>query len=456
MATVRAQRFLNTIFSNSLTSGQLQTALGTPSTLGDFQQVVNERGKARVICNSTVAFPIVANSAIAMDTLVSAPAGNAEFSRSTYATGYVTANPTIIGNSQALMNAYFANSSTRSTITTTRSMWAPCYGSQFMLNNWQYYISGTTWSGPNLQNRADQLTAAGGNPATYNPQNLSSANNVIFYSAYDPNTNFTGRLFSTTDGTTFTARLTPANSSQLFPRRVAFGNGLYVCVGQHWGNGNSYVWTSSDNVTWSSETLISGIGTFTDITFGNGVFVATTNAGIYTSTNGTTWTQRVSSSNYATVRTFDGTFFVATGGNGVLAYSTNGTSWTTTLSGTVFPSAGNRQWYRAAVGRNGQAVITGTQGWHIRTTNFGATWTGGQPSQTSWEVRCMDYANGLWIWYARDANELLMYRNTDLNSTAGWGSAIGSGWAFQNYDDSTFGNGIYMALTRSSQGVYGW
>lgn len=456
MATVRAQRLLNSLNSGSLTSGQLTTALATNATLGDYQELINERGKTRLICNSTVTFPVVANSPVAIENLVTTPAGNAEFLRSSYASAYVFANPSIIANSAYLMNSYFSNSTTRSTITSTRSLWPTLYNSPLMLNNWQYYISSVTWSGPTLLDKSTALTTAGADITNWTPVALSSANNVIFYHCWYGG-ELRGRLLSTTDGgVTFTSRILPATSSYLRPFRVAYGNGKYVCVGYNNNTNVSQVWTSTDNVTWSGPTAVAGAANFIDVTFGAGVFVAIAqNAGIYSSTDGITWTQRVSSSSYRRVSTFDGSFFVATGSSGVIAYSTNGTSWTTTTTSTVVPAAGSRTMYRAAVGRNGQAVITGTEGWQIRTTNSGATWTGSSLS-ASWDVKCMDYANGLWIYYQRDGNKLFMYRNTDLNSTAGWGSAITSTWSYNNYDDSVYGGGFYMVLSETSPTVQGW
>ena len=66
--------------------------------------------------------------------------------------------------------------------------------------------------------------------------------------------------------------------------RVAFGNGLFVSVGD-----GGRVATSSDGQTWSNSTL--GSNNRDMIVFSNGLFVTTEDGGFQTSPDGKTWTR---------------------------------------------------------------------------------------------------------------------------------------------------------------------
>jgi len=96
----------------------------------------------------------------------------------------------------------------------------------------------------------------------------------------------TDRVMTSPDGITWTGR-TAAAANQW--RGVTFANNLFVAVSS---DGTNRVMTSPDATTWTIRTLASG--TWYDVTFGNGLFVACDNAGgVATSPDGITWTIRV-------------------------------------------------------------------------------------------------------------------------------------------------------------------
>jgi hypothetical protein len=78
-----------------------------------------------------------------------------------------------------------------------------------------------------------------------------------------------GNVMTSTDGETWTAGSLPANAGQ-FWQEVTYGNGLFVAVS---GDGTVQVITSTDGITWASQTKASA-NFWTSVTYGTGKFVA--------------------------------------------------------------------------------------------------------------------------------------------------------------------------------------
>ena len=113
-------------------------------------------------------------------------------------------------------------------------------------------------------------------------------------------------------------------------------------------DGTNNIYASSDGYTWSVKSTISGAGGITDITYGNGVFVATSKhrisgtASIYVSGDAVSWAEiqvplSQSDGDLTCVTYGAGTFLACLSdqtGNVTSLYSADGTSWTevTTLS----------------------------------------------------------------------------------------------------------------------------
>lgn len=176
------------------------------------------------------------------------------------------------------------------------------------------------------------------------------------------------------------------------------------------------VLTSSDAVTWTQRRIISqsatGIANVGSVAyFSNGVIAATAGGGVYSSTNGTSWTTNpvTGASNLAqvawnstygyvvvggtlstpfiytspdlvtwTARTspvaqglsfvVNGSRFVALGYNGAIIYSTDGITWTSTTLGTLVQFAINLIW-------TGSQFIASYLNGTLLTSPDGITWT---------------------------------------------------------------------------------
>lgn len=181
-------------------------------------------------------------------------------------------------------------------------------------------------------------------------------------------------VYTTTNFTSWTYKSTiPATATKL-----AYNAGTYVVV----GTTTNYLATSTDLITWTTRTVI---GTFRDVIHDGTRWIAagttTTNSGlIYTSTNGTTWTEGAG-------RGLQGFTKVASNGAGTIVcnasnstniyYSTTtGGSWTgvsvtgaSVLNGITYAES---KFVRVASG----AIISSTDG---------ITWTNRSTAATYWE-----------------------------------------------------------------------
>lgn len=109
------------------------------------------------------------------------------------------------------------------------------------------------------------------------------------------------------------------------------GSNLYVAVG------GGILYTSTDAITWTSRTSGFGANNIYDVAYGNGLWVAVgQNGTITTSTDGVTWTARTSnmSTNSIYAVTYANSLWVAVGAGGGttntggITYSSDGLTWT--------------------------------------------------------------------------------------------------------------------------------
>lgn len=230
---------------------------------------------------------------------------------------------------------------------------------------------------------------------------------------------------------------------------VAYGAGVFVAVGES----NTRV-VSNDGDTWSTGTIAASF-TPKSIVFGNSLFIASgfigaSDSGIYSSPDGTTWTQRLNSVGTGGVfsMSWSGTRFVG-GGQGASPYlftGTSGTAWTVTASGassTVFSSSAN----------DGTTfVITGQDG-RIYTTTNGTSVT--LRATTGIQLNGSTYsADGKWIAVGNGGAAFISPTSTTWTSSA-TGTALNLRAAtFDNTDTEYFlivgGSGITLEGLKTS------
>jgi antitoxin component YwqK of YwqJK toxin-antitoxin module len=154
----------------------------------------------------------------------------------------------------------------------------------------------------------------------------------------------------------------------LFVSGVAYGNGLFVAVGQSW---NTPLATSPDGITWTA--VGAGItARLRSVAFGDGVFVAVGQKGvILSSPDGTNWTVRVPATDGVMdlLRvTYGNGRFVAGGPHGTMRTSEDGNTWSDEFFGTsgmdILGAGFSRGWFVAA-GQFGR----------IQASQDGRTWT---------------------------------------------------------------------------------
>jgi hypothetical protein len=199
------------------------------------------------------------------------------------------------------------------------------------------------------------------------------------------------------------------------------GSTIYVAVGQ---SGVLYSSTNSGS-TWTSRTSQFGTSSIYSVAFGNGIFVAVGESGkISTSTDGITWTARtanVSTNNLWDVKYLNGNFVAvglgAGGGTGGVTTSTDGITWTKRTT----PASTSSELLSVTYG-NGYYVAVGsfntTAG--IYSTNL-STWTGLPTSLAARQVY-IDYQNSKFMTWA-EANTTGY--TTGNNPTSAWTSNSG-------------------------------
>lgn len=190
---------------------------------------------------------------------------------------------------------------------------------------------------------------------TWTPRTTSGVTGVSMYSGVYGNSVFvfvggnaptpgTQNVLYSTDGTTWSVRTTPTGNWT----DVAFGNGVFVAINNA-ANSTSAIMTSTNGTSWNSRTTPSASNGWGKITFGNGKFVAMTNIGegaTMTSTDGITWTKHIVDTLPTTIsnRRFlaytNGLFtVVGSGGTDAIMTSPDGIAWQAVSSPAVSVNA---------------------------------------------------------------------------------------------------------------------
>lgn len=114
------------------------------------------------------------------------------------------------------------------------------------------------------------------------PFNRIAYGNGLFVATQGSGDNAVRGIWSSPDGATWTRRQNAASMAA-----VAFGNNMFVALQSLW---NGSVYTSPDGISWALSPNPLPPEFTTHLVFANGVFVASRNESIATSTNGMDWT----------------------------------------------------------------------------------------------------------------------------------------------------------------------
>lgn len=261
---------------------------------------------------------------------------------------------------------------------------------------------------------------------------------------------------------------------------IIYANGLYVAVGA-----NGTVETSTDQVTWKSQTLVSSSGQtepgLTAVTYGNGLFVAV-GTYIWTSPDGLTWTYRSCPTGPFLAVAYGNGIFVAAGGTGglfnktgapVMATSPDGITWTDRSVSSGMTSEPTK----AVIFADGKFIQLA---WHQPPyySTDGLAWTAAKSASSSYTLynhaAGLAYGNGVFVIVGPDLDFVQNYGGTILLSNDGmtWtrlavnidfstpSSSFAAPTGVPNVSlgtDLCFGNGIFMALEADcdSSGVCG-
>ncbi|MGO4547582.1 cadherin-like beta sandwich domain-containing protein [Paenibacillus sp. 2TAB23] len=228
---------------------------------------------------------------------------------------------------------------------------------------------------------------------------------------------------------------TPASAATGDLWAIAYGNGMYVAVGE-----GGAIKTSSDGENWTGTT-VTPQWSYSDVAYGNGLFVAVGDKGsIINSENGSSWSPADSDvTDYLVGVIYQDGKFTAVGGNGAVTTSTDGVAWTSQSSGT------SRNMGQIAYG-NGLYVAVSSDA--ILTSSDGITWSEQVLEMDGASIVSVSYGKGMFVavggYYFGGGSSVVM---TSADGAI-W-TRRGSGEATSIIYDVAYGSGNFMAVGKS-------
>ena len=192
---------------------------------------------------------------------------------------------------------------------------------------------------------------------------------------------------------------------------VAYGNGIYVAMTYI---NSSFYYTSTNGTTWTERSSIFSGEQVSGINFNNGLFVVITSSGtkkVITSTDGINWTNRtVPQQNSFTSITYGNGLFVAVSSDGVsrVMISSNGISWT------AVNSTEQNYWQSITYGNGLFVAISQDGNNRIMTSPDGTTWTARNSVEQNF-FYSITYGNGLFVAVSVDGTNNLITSGFILN-----------------------------------------
>ena len=216
---------------------------------------------------------------------------------------------------------------------------------------------------------------------------------------------------------------------------VTYGNGLFVAVAS---SGTNRVMTSVDGISWTVRTAAE-LNLWLDVTYGNGLFVAVAFGGtnrVMTSPDGITWTAQAAAeaNNWRSVTYGNGLFVaVASSGTNRVMTSPDGVTWTA-------QAAAEANGWEGITYANGLFVSVASTGTNrVMTSPDGITWTAYAAAEAnSWKD--VMHGNGLFVAVASSGTNRVMTSPDGVTWTA-QAAPEATTWI-----DIAFGNGLFVAV----------
>ena len=214
---------------------------------------------------------------------------------------------------------------------------------------------------------------------------------------------------------------------------ITFGGGLFVAVSL---DGTNRVSTSTNGIVWTGRSA-SQANPWQSIAYGNDVYVAVASSGtnrVMSSSNAISWTNRTAAGNDAWRSiVFGDSLFVAVGDMGAIQTSSDGISW-------AIRTAPNSNNYTSITYGNGLYVAVSSNGTNrVITSSDGINWTE-RAGLAANSYTSITFGNGLFVAVSSDGINRIYTSNNgttwDPNSIL-----INSDW-----QDVTYGNGIYVMV----------
>ena len=228
---------------------------------------------------------------------------------------------------------------------------------------------------------------------------------------------------SSSDLQNWTYTTLPTNESW---EGIVYGDGKYVAVGN-----NGHTLYSTDGINWTAVTIA---GNFSTVVFGNQKFVAMKDNKLYYSTDGTSWTESLSTG----VRglCFGNGIFVSVVGNKSYT-SSDGVNWT---ENTIIPYPDSSDvwnfWSYIGFG-NGKFIMFAREGKYCAISTDGVNWTAYQlPVSSAWVS--MAYGNGKYIVISGSGSSNIALTSTDGENWTKEILPFASSWKAVAFGDHKF------------------
>lgn len=206
------------------------------------------------------------------------------------------------------------------------------------------------------------------------------------------------------------------NDDYMNPTSIAYGNGIFVIVGTQGSTTNTYIYYSTDGLTWTPQKIDTGVSNslvIGKVKFINNRFVFAVSYGqvkyqisngkttisryshiiYFESKNGSSWTShKYTITGSETISFNDFCYFnntyISVGSKGMILTSSNLSTWTQVSSNTT-------EYLNAVVSGKGMLVAVGSNG-TVLTSTDGKNWQLQENKITSY-LRSANYSNGMFI-----------------------------------------------------------